>query len=56
MGEKAIDDEGDFPNSVDEMLHDMIAAGAIRTIYDPIHRDLIFFYPEQEPRFTIESN
>ena len=42
---------------LDEALLRMIAAGELRTVYDPVRRDLILFIPgEKMAGMAIEAN
>jgi hypothetical protein len=51
-----MDDDGAILEGMDEALHSMIAEGDLRTVYDPGHRDLIFFFPDQEVEIAAERN
>jgi hypothetical protein len=41
---------------LDETSHSMIAVGDLHTVYDPVHRDLIFFFPDQDVEIEVERN
>jgi hypothetical protein len=41
---------------MDEVLLSMIADDDLRTVYDPVHRDLILFLPGQEVDIKTERN
>ena len=49
-------DDDDILEGMDEALHAMIAEGELRTVYDPVHRDLMFFFPDQEVEIAVERN
>ena len=41
---------------MEEVLHAMITEGDLHTIYDPVHRDLIFFLTDQKIEIEAEMN